>query len=236
MYRIDEMELLENPAVPDPVASRAYRDMASIHHWLGNVRFVIDALRRETLPVRRVLDVGCGPGLVLHRVSRALQVEALGVDVRPRKKISAPVKIIRADACRETLPRADVAFCMYLCHHLNPADVVRLIRNVSRSCRRFILLDLVRHPLPLALFRMFVAPLICRMDAEDGRRSIRRSYTPGELRELTSEALAGSPATFEIRVGPLWLRQVIDIRYRPCEYHGPRARPLHAAGNPCPSD
>jgi hypothetical protein len=30
-----------------------------------------------------------------------------------------------------------------------------LIRNVGRSCRRFILLDLVvRHPLPLALFRL----------------------------------------------------------------------------------
>jgi SAM-dependent methyltransferase len=234
MNRIDEIELLEDPRVPDTAAARAYRDMESIHRWLGDVRFVIDALRREPLPVRKVLDVGCGPGLVLHRISRALEVEALGVDVKPRKTICAPVKIIRANACRDSLPRADVAFCMNLCHHLSPPDVVRLIRNVSRSCRRFILLDLVRHPLPLALFRVFVAPLICRMDAEDGRRSIRRSYTAAEMRAMTEEALAGSPATFKIRVAPLWFRQVIDIRYRPWEYEGLRSAPLHAVEDACP--
>jgi SAM-dependent methyltransferase len=178
VYRIDEVELLENPRVPDAVAARAYRDMASIHHWLGNVRFVVDALRREPLPVRTVLDVGCGPGLVLYRISRALEVEALGVDVRPRKKISAPVKIIRADACRDSLPRADVAFCMNLCHHLSPSDVVRLIRNLSRSCRRFIMLDLVRHPLPPMLFRVFVAPIILR----DGRARRPPLYPPGPTR------------------------------------------------------
>jgi SAM-dependent methyltransferase len=233
MYRIDEVELLEDPGVPDPVAARAYQDMASIHRWLGDVRLVMNALRGEPLPVRKVLDVGCGPGHILHRISRALDAEAIGVDVRPRKKISSPVKIIRADACHEPLPRADVAFCMYLCHHLSPPDVVRLIRNLSRSCRRFIMLDLVRHPLPLMLFRTFVAPIICKMDAEDGRRSLRRSYTPAEMQELTAEALAGSPATFEIRVAPFWLRQVIDIRYRPCEYEGLRAPSRQAVEDPC---
>ena len=72
------------------------------------------------------------------------------------------------------------------------------------------------------------------MDAEDGRRSIRRSYTPAEMRELTSEALAGSPATFEIQVAPFWLRQVIDIRYRSCDYEGRRVGRLQAVEDPCP--
>ena len=127
------------------------------------------------------------PGWPCTDVSRALEVEALGVDARGRKKISAPVKVIRADACRGSLPRADVAFCINLCHHLTPSDVVRFIRNLSRSRRRFILLDLVRHPLALMLFRIFVAPIICEIDAQDGHRSIRRSYTPAEMQELTTD-------------------------------------------------
>jgi hypothetical protein len=102
---------------------------------------------------------------------------------------------------------------MHLGHHLREPDLVRLIRNVGRSCRRFILLDLIRHPLPLALFRMFLAPVICPIDAEDGQRSIRRSYTPDELRDLTTRALAGTNARFRLSVSPLRLRQVLDISY-----------------------
>src|SRR6185369_3302311 len=98
-------------------------------------------------------------------------------------------------------------------HHLDPDDLTQLIRNVGRYCRRFILLDLVRHPLPLALFRLFVAPLICEIDAKDGRRSIHRAYTAAELRELTAAALEGSESTFSCRVAALHIRQIIDISY-----------------------
>jgi SAM-dependent methyltransferase len=213
MHRIDRREILEDPAIPDDVAARAYRDIAAIHRWLGDIRVVTRAIRRDPLPVRRVLDLGCGTGLVLHRVARATGVEAVGVDIQPRARVSAPVKIIRADACTAVLPPADLAFCMHLCHHLPPDGVVQLIRNVARSCRRLILLDLVRHPAPLALFRAFIAPLICPIDAEDGCRSIARSYTPQELRDLTSFALSGTVSTFRMRVAPLWCRQVVDIHY-----------------------
>jgi hypothetical protein len=102
---------------------------------------------------------------------------------------------------------------MHLGHHLAGEDLVRLIRNVGRYCRRFILLDVVRHPLPLALFRLFLAPLVCEIGAQDGRRSIRRAYTAGELREIAATALAGSAATFRLSVAPLYIRQVLDISY-----------------------
>jgi len=102
---------------------------------------------------------------------------------------------------------------MHLGHHLSEPDVVDLIRNVGRFCRRFILLDLVRHPLPQALFRLFVAPFVCRIVAVDGQTSIRRSYTPAELRRITDFALAGSGGAFRQSVAPLYARQIIDIVY-----------------------
>ncbi len=150
---------------------------------------------------------------MLENVRRKLGVEAVGVDVNPRQSISTAIPRFQADAVRDSLPSADVAFCMHLGHHLSEENLVGLIRNVGKFCRRFILLDLVRHPLPLALFRLFVAPFVCRIVVVDGQTSIRRSYTPAELRRIAGAALAGSRGTFRQSVAPLYVRQVIDIFY-----------------------
>lgn len=213
MKRVNETEILDADGVPDELVKRAYRDLARIHNWLGDTHFVIRAIREDPLPVRRVLDVGCGTGLVLENIRRKLGVEAFGVDVNPRQSIRTTIPTFQADAIRDSLPSADVAYCMHLGHHLSEGDLVSLIRNVGKFCRRFIVLDLVRHPLPLALFRLFVAPFVCRIVVADGQKSIRRSYTPAELRRIAGTALAGSSGTFRQSVAPLYARQVVDISY-----------------------
>jgi hypothetical protein len=120
---------------------------------------------------------------------------------------------VHADGRRDHLPFADVAYCMHLGHHLSEEDLIDLIRNVGRSCRRFIILDLVRHPLPLSLFRLGIAPLVDRINAEDGCRSIRRSYTPAEFRRIAATAVNGSGATYHHSVAPFYIRQITDIGY-----------------------
>ena len=210
--RKNESEILDQDGVPEELVERAYRDLARIHHWLGDTRFIVNAIRRDPQPVHRVLDVGCATGLVLKELERRLGVEVIGAEINPHPSIAAPVPIVKANAVHDPLPSVDVAFSMHLGHHLSEGDLVGLIRNVGRFCRRFILLDLVRHPLPLALFRLFIAPFVCRIDAEDGQRSIRRSYTPRELRRIGSSALAGAGA-FGLSVAPFYVRQVMDISY-----------------------
>jgi SAM-dependent methyltransferase len=213
MKRAVEREILDRPDVPDVLANEAYRDLTRIHRYLGDTAFIVRAIRRDPLPVRRVLDIGCAAGGVLREIRQKLRVETLGVDVTPRGERDIRLPIIRADAVRDPLPRADLAFSMYLGHHLTPEDVIGLIRNVGRFSRRFLLLDLVRHPLPLALFRAFVAPFVCPVVGADGCVSIRRSYTRKEMKALTAEALAGSAGRFRHSVAPLYARQVIDISY-----------------------
>jgi len=71
----------------------------------------------------------------------------------------------------------------------------------------------VRHRLPLALFRLFVAPLASPIVAIDGRISIRRSYTGYELEASGRQALAGSASRSRHSIAPLWIRQVADISY-----------------------
>jgi SAM-dependent methyltransferase len=213
MIQKNEPEILDQDGVPDELVERAYRDIARIHYWLGDTRLLVRAIRQDPLPVHRILDVGCATGLVLEEVGRRLGVEVVGADINPHPCIAAPVPIVRADAMCDPLPFADVAFAMHFAHHLREREVVHLIRNVGKFCRRFILLDLVRHPLPLALFRAFIAPLICPIDAEDGQRSIRRAYTPVEFRRITASALAGTESSFQLSVSPFYIRQVIDISY-----------------------
>ena len=213
MERANVTEILDGDGIPDELVERAYRDLARIHWWLGDTHFVTHAIRKDPMPVHRILDVGCATGSVVENVRRRLGVEAVGVDLKPRSSISTSVRIFQADAIRDPLPNADVAFSMHLGHHLSENDLVALIRNVGRFCRRFILLDLVRHPLPLVLFRLFVAPFVCQIVVLDGQKSIRRSYTPAELRRITDFALAGSGGTFRQSIGRLYVRQVIDIFY-----------------------
>ena len=212
MLRQQRPEILDATDVPDHLARRAYRDLARIHWWLGDTASILREIRRDRLPVRRILDVGCGTGAVLKYIRGKLDAEVLGVDLNPRP---ASVSILKADAVRDRLPCVDVAYSMHLGHHLSEPDLIALIRNVGRFSRRFLILDLVRHPLPLALFRLFVAPLVCRIVVVDGQTSIRRSYTPAELNRLTSEALRGSAGTFRQSVAPVYARQLIDISYAP---------------------
>jgi SAM-dependent methyltransferase len=211
MRRSRESEIIDDPCLPECELEVAYRDLTRTHRWLGNTSVILAALERDPFPVGRVLDIGCGHGGLLLEIRKRLGAEIVGVDLRAPS--AAPVPIMRADAVREALPVCDVAIAVCLAHHLAEDDLVELIRNVGRSSRRFILLDLVRHRLPLVLFRLFVAPFVCSINAADGARSIRRSYTPRELSGLVRMALAGSSASFRHSVAPLYARQVVDIRY-----------------------
>jgi hypothetical protein len=148
-------------------------------------------------------------------VTRTLGIKGIGIDIMipstGRSSTSQP--IVRADAVRDPLPMADVAFSLHTAHHLSEAELIQMIRNVGRSCRRFIVLDLVRAPLPLALFKIFIAPFVSRIAASDGQTSVRRAYTPNELHRIVSDALADTGASFRHSVSALSLRQIVDISY-----------------------
>ena len=161
---------------------------------------------------RGQLGIGGGVFLRSHLIRRKLGVSVIGFDLRPAPSSEA-VPILTGNAVVDPLPDADVAIAVCLVHHLPEADVVKLIRNVAKSCRRLIVLDLVRHWIPLTLFRVFMSPFLHRINAADGMTSIRRAYTPKELRAMVEEAVEGTRARVVHTVAPFYIRQVVDISW-----------------------
>lgn len=214
MIRSTELEIMDGDGLSDDVIQRAYRQLNWVNGFLGNTSAIVRALKNDPLPVKRVLDIGCGYGGMLLQIRRRIAVEVIGVDLRPPPAGAAPFPILRADAVSDPLPEADVAISTLVGHHLSDAQLAAMIRNVGRSCRRFILLDLVRSRVPLTLFRVFLAPFLSHVNAADGMASVRRAYTPAEIAVLTRQALHGTPATSRHSVTPLRSRQIVDIRYR----------------------
>ena len=213
MIRSQDREIIDNPNLSEQTLDLVYKDLTRTHRFLGNTRALLTRLGRHPNPLRKVVDIGCGRGELLLEIQRKMAVETVGVELRLPSTISPGIRIIKADAVCDPLPPCDVALAVCVIHHLSDDSVVKLIRNVGRTSKRFVILDLVRHPLPLLLFRFFVAPYIYWINAADGISSIRRSYTPRELESLVRQALDGSTGTYRHYVGWLYTRQIVDIRY-----------------------
>ncbi len=83
MQKSSSLEILDGDNIPEPLVARAYRELTTIHHLLGDTRYLIQALRLDPLPVRSVLDIGCGRGGILTEVTRALSIDGIGIDIAP---------------------------------------------------------------------------------------------------------------------------------------------------------
>jgi len=211
MQRSFEEEILDVGGLAPEVLERAHRRLSQTHSLLGNHAAILRALRCDGA-ARRVLDIGCGHGGLLKKVRRQMGWRSC-VWICGRRRVAGEFPILKLDAVREALPRADVAVSVCLVHHLRDEEFVEMIRNVGRACRRFVILDLVRHRVPLALFTAFAPLCLPRVNVLDGRQSIRRAYTPEEFRALIAQAVSGTGGSFRHSVAPLWIRQMADIRY-----------------------
>jgi SAM-dependent methyltransferase len=208
--RVNVTELLEDPSLPEEVVAKAYSDLARTQRLLRNTAAIFRRLGKNP---GRVLDLGCGQGALLEEIRQKLGVEVVGFDLRPAPAGSS-IPILTGNAAVDPLPEADVAISICLVHHLSEEEVVSMIRNVSRSCRRLIVLDLVRHWMPLTLFRTFMSPFLHPINASDGVTSIRRSYTPQEMRSMVDEAVKGTNARVVHTVSPFYIRQIVEISWR----------------------
>jgi ubiquinone/menaquinone biosynthesis C-methylase UbiE len=184
-------------------------ELQRVNRWLGDTAALRDSLlaKIEKLDLQEfsVLDVGAGSGELLSFVAEwarkggrkakltGLELNARSVKViAERSAVFPEITAIRGDAFR--LPFVDNQFDFSLCslftHHFKDADVVGILRELSRVSRRGIfVIDLHRHPVAYFFYttigRLFLHNRLIR---EDGALSILRSFTPAELTTLAEHA------------------------------------------------
>lgn len=115
------------------------------------------ALIREVLEPTRVLDLGCGPGALMHLLWE-LGVEVEGIDfaessrrlatpeVRDRITIGAVTdSTLKPDDC------ADLVICREVIEHLTVREVKQAVANMVRMTSRLIYVTTRFHPAPEGL-------------------------------------------------------------------------------------
>jgi SAM-dependent methyltransferase len=203
-HRSEDPELLDE-GVPTEEALRSLGDLRFVNRWLGNRERLLAAVRPalEASPAPSLLDVGCGSGDVPVWIASqfARPVRVVGVDLKALHLQAAPEALRGVVADVHRLPfadgRFDVVTASLFLHHFDGPDVARVLRELYRVVRRALVVnDLRRARVPYAFGRA-TFPLLfrSRISVEDGLLSIRRAFTPAELREAF--ATAGIPAQVE---------------------------------------
>ncbi len=202
----------EADASPDQLAASLH-DLRRVNRWLGGsaaaLRRLIPLLHRlhaaGASPIR-LLDVGTGsadlPLLLLRWCRRhRIPLRVVALDFHPTTvRLAAAavardraVRLIQADAL--ALPFSRDAFHLCLCstalHHFADPEAVAALREMDRVASGGLLVsDLRRSRLAMLGARALAATLWRShpITRHDGPRSVRASFTAGELRSLARRA------------------------------------------------
>lgn len=208
--RASGAERMDEPGVDPIELSRSLDDIRAVNRWLGGTRMVLRHLDRLLRPRPaervRILDVATGSAdipLAIARWARerGIPVEVRATDFHPgtlevarRRAASDPaVRVEAADAL--ALPYGDGAFHIALCctalHHFDTPDAVRVLRELGRVASLGVIVSDLRRSRPGWLGARLLAATVWRRNPvtrHDGPLSVRRSFTPAELREVARAA------------------------------------------------
>jgi ubiquinone/menaquinone biosynthesis C-methylase UbiE len=150
------------------------------------------------------VDVAGGEGYVATHTQRSLARS--GISSQPVIVDRAPTHLgnTHPAVCGDALalPFRDNSFdavgCSLFMHHLEPAEIVRFVREGLRVARHaFLIQDLQRHPLHLALGYLGMPLYRSRITRHDAVASVRRAYTVEEVRKILEPV--ASAENIEIR-------------------------------------
>lgn len=206
------LEYLDRPVAPaERDASLA--DIDRLNRWFGGYALTLRALDRVAVrvsPSRRLLvvDVGGGRGdfaarLIEHARRRGRPVHVVVADRDPdllavaRRRAGSEMSLVRADAT--ALPfreaSADVVTMSLTLHHMEPDAAVASFAEMRAVARSGVVVnDLLRTR--VSLFLVWLATrLVARhpISRHDGPLSVRRAYSPEEIRTLAEKAGISAP-------------------------------------------
>lgn len=230
--RVREPEIMDRADLDPTVHRVALRGLARLNLAAGSSRSFLQPLRSLALgsPARslRVLDVACGGGDNLFALERATRREGLHLDFAgcdrsetalahardSARRLGSTARFFAADALLDEKPpiEADVVLNSLFVHHLDPAEVVIFLRNMSRWANRAtIVVDLLRtrlgYALAYAASRILTSSHVVRFDA---LVSVRAAYTTDEVKTLAAEADAS-----RVEIDTVWPQRFRMVLWTP---------------------
>lgn len=199
------MELLDDPAAPAPLVRATLRDIRWSNTLFGGTRAVLAGLeplwRRPSTPEPlSVLDIGTGAGDIPLAVSRRaarrrVRIRLIGLEIhREVARVVAQAGVPTVVADGEMPPFAeksiDVVIMSQVLHHLPRASIPAWLRRTDRLARRLVVITDLRRTwaakagIWLASYALGFHPV----SRHDGVLSVRRGFTPAELRGLLAQA------------------------------------------------
>jgi ubiquinone/menaquinone biosynthesis C-methylase UbiE len=192
-------ELLDNDlGTADEVVSSLV-DLRHINNWFGGTSTTSKLLRRIADEAGKqelsMLEVGSGLGDVPLSARCALAKDGISLQVTlldrawshlPQNNVAS----VSADAmhlpfCDDTF---DVVGCTLFAHHFEADELLRLLGEALRVCRRVVLVnDLVRSRAHLALTYAGLPLFASRLTWHDAPASVRRAYTCEEMRSILAK-------------------------------------------------
>jgi ubiquinone/menaquinone biosynthesis C-methylase UbiE len=202
MKRVVVQELLDSDAGTPREVSGSLRDLRMFNRWFGGVRTMRALLReiagRTQLKDLAWLDVAGGAGdlatLMQQSLAKSGSTLCPVILDRATSHLGNTHPAICGDAM--ALPFRDNSFDIVgsslFVHHLEPEEIVRFAEESLRVARHaFLIHDLMRHPLHLALSYLGFPLYRSRITRHDAPASVRRAYTVAEIREILGKLPAG---------------------------------------------
>ncbi len=225
MQRRPTPELLDTDSGTPKEISDSLSDLRWFNRWFGGIATSRKLLSRVTRQTGKTefswLEVAGGDGFVPNTLRKEFERSGIRLRITLLDRAfshlpkNGTMPKIAADAL--SLPFRDSAFdlvsCSLFVHHLSPEQATEFFREALRVCRvAFLVNDLIRHPLHLALAYAGVPLYRSRITRNDAPASVWQAYTIPEMRRILH--LAG-PASVEAQQHYLFRMGVIAWKQEP---------------------
>ena len=199
------VEALDDPGSDPVLVRRMLADIAACNRWLGGtaaMRFGLARLLRDSDRGRQLtlFDVGTGAADLPRDARRWAARRGVSLVPLALERIPAAARVARATGvptilgCASALPlrakSVDIVLVSQVVHHLAADSAVALLAACTAGARRGVIVaDLHRTWFAAAGFRLAGTVLgLDRRTLADGVTSVRRGFTPNELRALCVRA------------------------------------------------
>lgn len=223
MKRVVVPELLDTDAGTPSEVEQSIVDLRMFNRAFGGVHTVSSLLRRiakkKHLQEISWVDVAGSEGFVAVSAQKALARSGTKLFPVVLDRAGTHMNGATAAVCGDALALPfrddsfDVVGSSLFLHHLEPDEIVRFLAEGLRVARHaFLIHDLVRHPMHLALSYLGFPLYRSRLTRHDAPASVHRAYTEDEVREMLAQ-VAG-PANIEIMRFYLYRMGVIVWKQR----------------------